>query len=282
MLKHTICILLFVGLLSPYPGGWAQSHQPDALYAEGLYSEVIEALPAPQSAAEWMLKGDALHKLEDFSEALEAYNTAEKAGETTGALYLHRGICHVSLNRYSEATADLGRAHERLPEEKRVPYYFAAIAYGERNERQALAYLEDALKLDPVYFEALYLKGAALYELRRFKEAREVFALCRTLKPEDDRTRLNHAMVSIELGRYGDALEALDELVNSEDDLLVSEAYYQRGATLYNLRRAKEACEDWANAAALGDKDAQILTETVCMTNKKKRAIKRKQVYVAF
>lgn len=282
MLRKVLFCLVVCCFLTPWPGGWAQSIELYALYNTGNYSDVVDALPAPSTAEEWMLKGDALHKLEAFSDALSAYNAAEEAGLASGALFLHRGICQVSLTQWTQASADLGRAHELLPEEKRVPYYFAAIAYAERNERQALVYLEDALKIDPEYFDALYLKGAAFYELGKNKEAQAAFAQCRALRPDDERTQLNHAMASIELARYGEALESLDVLINSEDDALVAEAYYQRGATLYSLRRAEEACEDWANAAALGDREAQILTDTVCMTGKKKRSLKRKQVYVAF
>lgn len=282
MRKNTIYLSLFLFLVTPSTGGWAQATDAETRYAEGLFDEVVELLQSPDSPEDWLLKADALHKTGAFQEALEAYNLAEEAGASSGALFLHRGICRVTLNQWTEAAADLGRAHELLPDEKRVPYYFAAIAYGERNERQTLAYLEDALKHDAEYFDALYLKGAALYELGRNKEAQEVFARCRSLRPDDERSQLNHAMASIELSRFGQALEVLDELINSQDDEVAAESYYQRGAARYKLRRTKEACEDWANAAALGDREAQILTDTVCMTGKKKRSLKRKQVYVAF
>jgi hypothetical protein len=97
---------------------------------------------------------------------------------------------------------------------------------------------------------------------------------------EDERSRLNLATMLLEQKHYKAAFEHFDDLVNSSNEDVARDAYYQRGVSRHETRDFKGACEDWANAAALGDADAESYGTTLCEGRGKLR--KRKSVHVAF
>lgn len=271
---------LLVFFFSPCSGGWAQSlNELRERYQQGRYTEVLTALYDTDGAEAAILRADAHQKMGQFNEALMQYSRAEELNYAGDNLFLHRGICLVSLNRFEEAQADLLRAREKNPSEPRVPYYFAAMAYQENDFKRALLYLNDALSIAPDYFDAMYLMGAVHYEMGKPVMAEKAFQNCLNLR-NDERSRLNLAAMLLEQKQYKGAFEHFDFLVNSSDDDVARDAYYQRGVTRYETRDFEGACEDWANAAALGDSDAQNYGTTLCLGRGKLR--KRKSVHVAF
>lgn len=262
------------------PGGCEGT--AEALYLAGDFAEVIEQIEAPSTASEWMCLADALHKLEQFEEAEKAYLEAGAAGYDGPELLLHRAICRVSLGATEAATDDLIAAYNLLPEEARIPYYLAALAYASEDSKRGLAYLEDALTLDPNYYDAHYLKGAFFYELGKGKQASAAFERCLELRPEDERARLNMAMSEAAQLSFASSREQLDDLLLfTEDEEILRDAYYQRGALRYETRDFSGACEDWANAADLGDRDAEQHLLELC-GDRKKKLKQRKGVYVEF
>ncbi len=275
-----IILSAFIFLFSPYTGGWAQSlNELRERYQAGRYTDVLVSLYDTDGAEAAMLRADAHQKLGQFNEALMEYNRAEELNYKGADLVLHRGICLVSLNRFDEAQADLLRARELNPEEPRVPYYFAAMAYQENDFKRALLYVKDAISIAPDYFDAIYLEGAVHYEMGKTALAEKAFQNCLNLR-EDERSRLNLATMLLEQKHYKAAFEHFDDLVNSTHEDVARDAYYQRGVSRYETRDFKGACEDWANAAALGDADAESYGTTLCEGRGKLR--KRKSVHVAF
>jgi tetratricopeptide (TPR) repeat protein len=258
-----------------------QDPSPQALFENEQYEEVIAALPEPTTVSQMMLRADAHHKLGAFNDALDFYEAAEAAGCDSFELYLHRGICLFSLEAYDEARDNLSAAYDIDTGDRRIPYYFAAAAYMQNRFKEAERYLDDALERFPDYFDAHYLKGAVLLEQGFAAEAADAFTFCNALKPDDQRSKLNIAMALLAEEDYTKARDLLDEVVHDAQDDVLRDAYYQRGVCRYRTHDDKGACEDWANAGDLGDREAQELNTTVCM-GKRKRVKERRGVYVAF
>lgn len=258
-----------------------QETSPFELFNNEQYKAVIAALPEPATIDQHMLRADAHHKLGEFAEALDFYEAAEAAGCASFELYLHRGICLFSLQAYDEMRDNLSAAYDMNTGERRIPYYFAAAAYMQNRFKEAERYLDDALERFPDYFDAHYLKGAVLLEQGFAAEAADAFTFCNALKPGDERSKLNIAMALLAEEDYTKARDLLDELVHEAQGDVLRDAYYQRGVCRYRTHDDKGACEDWANAGDLGDREAQELNTTVCM-GKRKRVKDRRGVYVAF
>lgn len=277
---HRMLLTLFVYTLIAQVAV-AQLGKLEDLYEEGNYEEVIALLPEPQTAPEWMLLADALHKTGEFNTALDAYNNAESAGYEAPELHLHRGICLFSLEAYEYCLDELAIARTFLPGEPRIPYYFAAVSYMQHRYEMAERYLNDALKLLPDYYDAHYLSGAVSLELGNAAKAADAFSRCHTLKPDDYRSKLNIAIALSRDAAYSDARSLLDDIIDDAQDEVLRDAYYHRGVVRYRMHDDDGACEDWANAASLDDREAaELLTE---MCEKQKKKLKdRKGVYVAF
>lgn len=250
------------------------------MYAQEAYEEVISAVPNPQTSCEWLFLADSHHKLGAFDIALTCYNQALEFPQAP-IVHLHRGICLFSLERYQASKDDLAFAYEQGLRDKRIPYYLAASDYMEGNYDRAVAYLKDALEMDDNYYDAHYLLGAAMVEKGKPTSAQQSFERCSELKPEDYRAQLNLAITLVDQYRFDDARSILDVLAASRDDDLARDAYYQRGVLRYQAHDKAGACEDWANAASLGDEEAVKLQANIC-EGKKKRLVNRKKVYVSF
>jgi tetratricopeptide (TPR) repeat protein len=252
-----------------------------SLYVAEEYVALLTVLDEPESMAQWKLRGDALQKTAQFEQALEAYYMSEAEGNADAELYLHRAICRFALEHYDAALDDLENARRFGSTDVRLSYYEAALAFVNNDPSLCLHYIAEAVEANPNYFDAHYLAGALFYDEGQTKEAERAFLRCAQLNPAHERTQLNLAMVHIDQLRYGKAIDRLSPLLNSEDEAVVSEAYYQRGICRYETRDRTGACEDWANAADLGDADAKVLISGVCQSSKKQR-LSRKSIYVAF
>jgi len=58
------------------------------------------------------------------------------------------GIALAQLGEWDQAHAALARGYRMLPKDKRFPVELAGVAFKQKNNRQAVAYLHRALKLD--------------------------------------------------------------------------------------------------------------------------------------
>ena len=250
-------------------------------FEEQDFERIIAATEEPTDPSSAMYRADAFHKIGAYKEAELAYDRAEKLGASGKFIFLNRGICRFSLGRYEASRDDLLEAHERDALESKIPYYLAAISYMQDEFKLALRYLEDALRLEPDYFDALYLQGAILLTQGKGASAEVAFMRCLELKRTDQRTRLNLAMTYVDQFRFEEARELLDELILYTEGDLLRDAYYHRGNLRLDDHDQLGACEDWSNAADLGDEMAEAHIQEVC-TKGAKKIRKRKAVHVAF
>lgn len=273
------CLLFLVG--------WSldgRSQTPEsvaALYAQGEYARVVEEVQAPKTAELAQLRADALHKLGMLTEALAAYNNAIQLEPSNGEAYLNRGICALSLNDFSMAAADLSEARRILPSNPKTWYWSAALAYANNANDACLDHLAEAVRLDPNYLEAHYLGGALFYDTGALKEAEKAFLRCLSIDPNHALSQLALSMVYIDQLRYNKANELLEGLGESDDEGIRRMAIYQRGVSKYESRDRAGACEDWEEAARLGDADAQVLIDSACAEARKKK-LARRSVHVEF
>jgi tetratricopeptide (TPR) repeat protein len=242
-----------------------------------LVTEVVEN---EKLAEGYMLRADALHKQSNFINALADYDFAEKLGYSDDDLFQNRGICRSSLGMYDAAEKDLWRHLEIHPENATSHYYLAQIDYMNGLMKDAMEHLEYALKFDDEHMPSWYLKGAAYGEMGDYKKAKQCFERAAALKPEFHRIQLNIALIYLEQLRYADAEFILQEL-RLADESLVAEVLYYRGEARYFQKDIEGACEDWTEAAALGDEDAQVNYDRICV-KQKENLKKKKRTYAEF
>lgn len=65
------------------------------------------------------------------------------------------------------------------------PYYYKGIYYSSINEKaKAIAFFDNAIKIDYNFLEGYIEKGSVLYEMKKYPDALAVFNLCLTVSPK--------------------------------------------------------------------------------------------------
>jgi tetratricopeptide (TPR) repeat protein len=100
---------------------------------------------------------------------------------------------------------------------------------------EAAALYEQALALRPAWAEGWMNRGAALYQLNRFGEARDALRKCVALAPGRGTPRAFLGMAEYELGEYGPALADIlkGESIGLADQPAFLAAVHYRGALIY-------------------------------------------------
>jgi len=251
-----------------------------SLYDQGEYDAVLQKLPAPTTPAELLLWADAHHKLSHFDDAMRGYTQSELLGEQSTDLFLNRAICAFSMGDFELARRDLLTVKEQK-EDKRIPYYFGAMAYLDNNFKGATEFLKDALKLDQNYMDAHYLLGAIYLEQKKFLSAETAFIKCLNLRPEFSQSKVNLALCYIEQFKFQEAIDELNQLIESNTTDALTDAYYQLGVCYFQMHDTDTACENWTRAADRGDEDAKAHLAGICEGNQR-RIKRRKNVHMAF
>jgi tetratricopeptide (TPR) repeat protein len=259
--------------LGQSPLAIAQEQYNAGRYEEALASASV-AVSMDRSPEALYLRANAHHKLGHFMEALDDYDRSRIAGYSDDELYLHRGICKVSLMMYESARMDLMHHLEYHPDDAHPYYWLATIEYMNMENKSSLRYLDEAIAIDSTYADAYYLRGANMAELKKMNLALEDFQSALQYNPKLQRAKLNMAVILIGMGQYDNALELLSELRLEDVDFL-SEILYYRGECLYYLHDLDGACSDWNESAQLGDRDAQQNHKRVCAEKGKLKNKKR-------
>ena len=247
---------------------------------EESYSIVNEIVEARPTAEAFMLRADCLHKMGEFNAALEDYDRARINGYDGELLMLNRGICKTSLGLYEEAKQDLVTFMQDHTNDARPYYWIGSIEYMMEEPKSAMRYLDQAIYLDSSYAEAYYLRGAAFADMGKTLAAFEDFKACYDMRPDMLRAKMYMATLLMDIGNYQQASEMLSELRLENIDF-VAEVLYYRGHAFFNLHDLDGACNDWVEAAQLGDEDAEASYKKACRDKSGIPRLKRKS-YIQF
>ena len=194
-------------------------------------------------------RGNALHALQRFDEALVSYERALALRPDYTDALCNRGAALHELKRYDEALAasdrivalqsDCAEAHSNRGNTLR--------ALGRHDE--AVAACDRALALRPDYTDALCNRGAALHELKRYDEALATSDRIVALQPDRAEAHSNRGNTLRALGRLSEAVEACDRALALRPDLV--DAYVNMGSVLKDLGHLPEAQKAYVEALRL-------------------------------
>ncbi len=150
---------------------------------QGAINDLSEAIRLnPKYAFAYALRGTVRHELKDYRGAISDFSEAIRLSPNHMDIspYLSRGIARAQLREdLPGAVADLTKVIELATENEDEgdtlfhAYLSRGIAHFFQNEHQdAVADLTQALKINPNYSEAYYLRGAARLGLGDRKEAK--------------------------------------------------------------------------------------------------------------
>ena len=179
----------------------------EALLLMGEYKRVLDEIqPGEQTAKAnlariWQLRADALLKLDQLKDACNLYQQSLDADKNNPSTY--KGL--------------------------------AQCAIAENNIPKAKEWLDAALKIDPKFTEALYLKAALLESESKPDEAAKVYQQILVLVPTQFRAHLSIASLQLKKGD----MEAADKSIQAAENLAgnVPMVKYARGTL--ELQRGK-------------------------------------------
>ena len=116
----------------------------------------------------------------------------------------------VRLRRPTEATEELEQARAINPKDGRLYHTFGLVLYGQRKYGLAATVFEAAVKLNPANAEAHLMRGAALIETGRLKEAEDEIG--RADQISSHKLAIVHLHLARVFEKRGDRLRAADEL----------------------------------------------------------------------
>lgn len=178
----------------------------------------------PGSAESWINKGQSLLDLEKYYEAIDAYNKAIEADQTSSIAWKLKGDVFFLLGKYEDSL----QSYER------------------------------AIELDPEDAEAWINKGLSLEKMGKDEPAIKAYNAAIDLEPDNMRAWLNKGGALDRVGRYSEGLAASEKAI--ELDQTNSNAWNNKGDALYNLGRYDESLAAFDRAIELDPNDQAAWT----------------------
>lgn len=157
-------------------------------------------------------------------------------------------------NEYTRALDDVNEALRTMPaddEDLRFQAYSLRANIYMQTQRyvQALADLNSVLAINPADYVAIYQRGTALYELGRYDEAKDDFALLRRINPRSQESLYGLARIAVKQNNIGTANELLDQAVAMTPSL--GEAYVRRASVRTMMGDTPAAVDDYITAIGI-------------------------------
>jgi tetratricopeptide (TPR) repeat protein len=118
------------------------------------------------------------------------------------------------------------------------------------NPKKAIDYLNKAIKMQPDFADAYWIRGLAYADLGQYQRAIEDYNKSMRLKPND--LIYNHRGLAYRnLGQYQLCIEEYNEAIRLKS--VEADAYYERGICYYKQGKNQLGCNDARKACALGN-----------------------------
>ena len=214
----------------------------------------------------WEMLGSALLRMQEYTPAMEAFQTALKQRPTSLAALRGLATSHHNLGAKDKALEQLRLAHEYQPKNYGITDMYLQYELENGDAERALALREKVAAEDPDNHINRRAMAITLSRLKRFKEANQVLDALEEEQKEaedEDQARLKRANVvaRAQILQDGDDVEAATKLlkkhIQSGGADLTLEDYVVVARLLRNMERENDAVTLYRQAVRLEpDRDA--------------------------
>ena len=264
--KWQISALVLTSIVAVLVVGWSLVHVQRNITAlvrnqqapTGLRPETIKSHEAALAEAErslrtdfnnheaWYRKGQALAKLNRYSEALNAYEKATEINPNDFAAWSGRSLTLRRLGYHNDALLAADKAVEINPQFAEGWKDRCGALLNLNRPAEAVTDCDKALKLEPDFPQALYNRGLVLVQLGQYEKAVSDFTQATQLQSDyGNAWRAKSATLAI-LQRFEDALAASDRATQLEG--ATGEAWMVRGHILASQQRYEDAMDAYTQA----------------------------------
>jgi tetratricopeptide (TPR) repeat protein len=227
----------------------------DRLMGVNQYKEALAAFEqaiflAPSNAAAYVGRGDALRGLGQSTEALTTYEQAIRLKPANTDAYIGRGRALRDMGRFTEALSTYQQAVQLAPNNAIAYLEMGIVLSSLQRHEDALTAYQRASSLTP-YNSTIYLSvGSTLRRLERYQEALEAYEKASQLSSNDVGTELYLGELLLQLQRHEQALEAYKRAVDLDPKNV--DARLGMGEALLQLKRFEEALIAFDTAIIFG------------------------------
>lgn len=166
-------------------------------------------------------------------------------------------VTEETLARYptlKEYTEKLYEAvmQEDITDEDTLKNLYSGLFYSGEKEK-ALEITNILIGIDPSDADYHFIKGRALFGLKRFDEAIKAFDKAIELKPDYAKAYNNKGIALKNIGKFDEAIKAYDKAIELKPDLV--QAYNNKGVALRISRKYDEAIKAYEKAIGLKPDD---------------------------
>jgi len=163
----------------------------DVLFAMEQYKEAynyyIQALHMePENFKAWLKTGFTLLRLEKYDEALEIFQRLLGINAYDGEVWFAHGLALLKLGKDEEGRDSLIHARRYKPNQPALWYSLASI---EKDDNEAVKYLERGKNLDPSNLDILIELARRLFKLGRLKESIVYCKTAQQIAPQNPRIK---------------------------------------------------------------------------------------------
>lgn len=217
-----------------------------------------------------LLEGDILFAMQDYENALKAYEEVNRSNLVSAASHLSAAKTMQMLKRDSkEVLAQMDSCVNMFTKPysaDAAPYLWerAAMKKALGDARGAVLDYNEYLgavggRVNDVFY---YYREQAEVACRQYQQALDDIKKAIELNPKEMMYRAELAVIDIRIGRSEEAVKVLDEALKMEPNY--AEGYRLKGFALIQLNRKGEACELFHKAKEMGDGFVDELIKKYC------------------
>ncbi|SKB15337.1 Tetratricopeptide repeat protein TPR_2 [Planktothrix sp. PCC 11201] len=234
---------------------------PNPMNARELKS-IHQALKPPEftgesTALDWSNRGNQFYRLEQWQEALKAFDQAIAIQSNFHPAWYGRGNSLVQLKRYQEAVESYSRTTQLQRD-----FYLAWREKGKvliklKQYEDALLAWNQMLIIKPEDYQIWYLRGNLLMnQLKQHQEAIQSYNRAINLKPDFVPALINRGIAYYQIQDYQEAILSFDQGLKLDDQ---QETIWQlRGEILMKLQLYSQALSSVEKALNLADQNPQL------------------------
>lgn len=251
-----------------------QLSKPEKTYKDWTYDTALKyvrrAIAIDPLPIYTQLEGDILFALQNYAEALAAYEKVNTSNMASAATFFSAAKTKELLKADPKETLvsmDSCIAHCPQPiTADFAPYLLerAQVNMDADQPRNALLDYDTYWKavnggVNDVFY---YYREQAALKARQYQRALDDIAKAIELKPTDLTYQTENAVINLRVGRYEEATRILNKILKTDPGY--GEAYRLLGLCRLQLKKTDEACGNFRKAKELGDPNADELIKKYC------------------
>ena len=203
----------------------------------------------PDYAEAWNNRGNALHDLKRYEEAITDYDKALNLKPDHHQAWIDKGVTLHELKRFDDAITHYDKALSLKPDHHQAWTDKGVTLHELKRYEEAITHYDKALSLKPDHHHAWSNKGNTLHELKRYEEAIAHYDKALSLKPDNAKAWSNKGVTLHELKRLDEAIAHHNKALSLKPDN--AKAWSNKGVTLHELKRLDEAIAHHDKALSL-------------------------------